>query len=301
MNRDPRLPPRPGPPIGDSAYVKALERIIAEQQAASATSLERSIEPMNLEQLFFVLQALRQMAVLELGPATSFTVAAACLAAYTAKRQNTAGWSTLDGAAIHRAMEGVALALPWGVMAMQRRDLTQLLLRLNALHAARPVTKTCCSCGSPDLAEQLSHHKTFCYCEGGTSGPMQLIFLKCKQCGSVHHLDGYIDHQAPKESAGERGSLQHPKRPYPAELQHPKWFQSTVLTVFDRRLFQRFDLALLHSHSSFNAFCAIENGMRGNYISPSVGKLAGGIHMLHQCPSFISIKAVPQPFRFSQG
>lgn len=58
------------------------------------------------------------------------------------------------------------------------------------------------------------------------------------------------------------------KYPYSPALQHRRWYQSTEITVIDVDMLDRYSQDLLHKHSSFQAFTAVENHMMHTESAP---------------------------------
>jgi hypothetical protein len=281
MNAMPYLPARPANVQGNP-YIAHIEQKLL-------LTLDARIHPMNLEQLFFVLQALRQISP-DLGAERVVATAASCLAYYQThiKQDSATSWSKFDAGGLKAVLLSVALVAPLMVQ-MQHVDMSSHLMGQRAFHAARPLCTACCACGSASLVERLCGLPTHFYAEASKSGPGQLIFLSCTTCGSVHHVDGFFNHTEQKVCAAEGSALQYPKRPYPPNLQHPRWFQSTTHSVFDKRLFARYDADLIKKQSSFLAFCEVEDIMQGMHVYLS------SVHALFPTPSY----TIPKPLFLS--
>jgi hypothetical protein len=226
-------------------------------------ALEARVAPLDLEQFFFVLAALRQMPD-GLSHADIMSTVTACLASWMCiqrkKPDSRVEYSVaLTTSQLNPVFTSVHMFLPF-VFKLQKCSVVKTLKESRVTYAARPLAKRCCVCNSDALEDKPSKRSTYFYSSSGPPSLGKLYFLECKNCKCVHELDGYVP------SAGANRGKKNPKRPYPVELQHKTWFQSTYNTVIDIKLFERYSADLVFKASSFLAFVNVENYLSGTFI-----------------------------------
>lgn len=134
-----------------------------------------------------------------------------------------------------------------------KADLREMLSKEGAMHVACPRASKCCACNGR-LGDRIEvKQQTWFYSSSKGCRRGRLYERVCEQCGSVHQVDGYT---VPAEKDASMG--RPPKYPYPQQLCHPEWFQSTEYSVYEVKMLERYKLDFVHKHSSFQAAANVE-------------------------------------------
>ena len=142
------------------------------------------------------------------------------------------------------------------------------LATLNLLVSAAPRPPACCSCGHAPLEPKLLRSAAFFYSEQHGPRAGRHYASECRECGTVHFLDGYEP-----EPGGPRRMNEDPA------LQHPLWTPAggpspSTETLISSALLERHLRSLHRAAVSFEAETPIYNdlhspgGMRQHSLHP---------------------------------
>ncbi len=120
--------------------------------------------------------------------------------------------------------------------------------------AVAPVTECLC-CGGKKLNFVVNNHPTTFFHNVNKPELGTTIHKYCNVCRVRYYVNGYVK----EASQPVPGGSKPPKTPYPPNLDHKEWEESSRYTVIHKALFRRYDANLMVQHGSFNGFAKVEN------------------------------------------
>lgn len=226
--------------------------------------------PLTEEQLSFVLLILKELPQ-DWRQDKSFELICRCMVKYNSSWARVAVTANVKACLRYAASSATA---GW-FAGLTRLNVKDMLRTEGGYLVAGPVTQQCSVCGHTELQRLEVKQATWFYSSTLGSGRGTLYELHCKKCQCVHQVDGYMPCDSQSTVHGRKC-----KYPYNPALQHRRWYQSTEMTVLDVDMFERYSQDLLHKHSSFQAFTAVENHMMTQLASPtpevSTGTVSSG-------------------------